>query len=259
MKKKMALALVFCLIITAMVVVNGFSATAPIENEGIFQRVSFIDAQVIASDVNLREGTSLDHKVIGTLDKGTEVKILGKLGNWYAIYVPSKDIVGVSDYKFFKATTETVAINDSTSISAKVAAAAKGFLPAPSIEKDQQTMLDLLNSERKAAGLDPLTLDSSLQKVAGIKAKDMATNEYFEHKSPTYGSPFDLMRRSGVTFKSAGENISGNTSSVAAVEAWMANENHKANILNDNFKHVGIGITNDEKYGKLFVTEFIEK
>lgn len=259
MKKKIALTMVFCLIITGMFVVNGLSAATPTENNGVFQRVSFIDGQVIASDVNFREGTSLEHKVIGTLDKGTAVKILGKLGNWYAIYVPAKETVGVTDSRFIKEVAAATASNDSTSISAKVAAAAKGILPAPSMDKDEQAMLDLLNAERKTAGLEPLSMDSSLQKVARIKAKDMATNEYFDHKSPTYGSPFDLMRRSGVTFKSAGENISGNSSSKAATVAWMSDENHKANVLNGNFKYVGIGIANDIKYGKVFVTEFVEK
>lgn len=259
MKKKVALALVFCIIVTAMIVVTGFSATNPKEEEGIFQRVSFTDAQISASDVNLREGTSLEHKVTCTLDKGTDVKVLGKLGNWYAVYVPSKETVGVTDSKYIKAAGEANASNNATAITAKVAAAAKAIISVPSINKDEQAMLERINEARKDAGLENLQIDSSLQKVAKIKAKDMAENEYFSHKSPTYGSPFDLMRRNGVTFKSAGENISGNESYDAAAKAWMDSDNHKANILNGNYNYVGIGIADDKTYGKIFVTEFIEK
>jgi uncharacterized YkwD family protein len=259
MKKKLTVTLVLSLVITTMVVVNGFSATDTKTADNTQQKVSFVDAEIVASGVNLREGTSLNHKIMGVLEKGTEVKILGKIDNWYAIYVPSKETVGVADSKYIKTAEEKTAGSNALSLSAKVAAASTDNKQEVTIDKDEEEVLNLLNAARKDAGLEPLLLDASLQKVADIKVKDMVTNQYFGHKSPTYGSPFDLMRRSGVAFKSAGENISGNKSGAAAANAWMANENHKANILNSNYKYVGIGVANDDKYGKLYVVEFIQK
>lgn len=259
MRKKLTITLVLSLVITTMLAVNGFSATDTKTADNTPQKASLVDAEIVASGVNLREGTSLNHKVMGVLEKGTEVKILGKIDNWYAIYVPSKETVGVADSKYIKTAAEKKAGSNEVSVSAKVAAATADSKQEVSIDKDEEEVLNLLNAARKDAGLDPLLLDASLQKVADIKVKDMVTNEYFGHKSPTYGSPFDLMKRSGVAFKSAGENISGNKSGAAATNAWMANENHKANILNSEYKYVGIGVANDDKYGKLYVVEFIEK
>lgn len=262
MNKKIAITVTLCLIITTMIVVPGFSASDTNTNDSTFQRVSYIDGQINAEDVNLREGTSTEHKVTCVLDKGTEVKILGRLDNWYALYVPSKKTVGVADSKYVKTLAANKPSEETASIPAKVAAAVKNVVSntaADNLGKEEKSMLDIINAQRKGAGLKSLEIDTSLQKVAQIKAKDIADNDYFDHKSPTYGSPFDLMRRSGIAFKSAGENLSGNESAKAAVRAWMENNNHSANILNANFKYVGIGIADDEKYGKVYVTEFIDK
>lgn len=259
MKKKIAFTLTICLIVTTMIFVTGFSASDTKLSEGIFQRVSFIDGKINAADVNLREGITTEHKVAGVLEKGTDVKILGRLDNWYAIYVPSKKTIGVVDSRFITA-KDTGSSSDSDSVSAKVAANTN--TPAPEstmLDKDEKELLEILNNARKNAGLEPLSVDTSLQKAAEIKAKDMASNNYFGHKSPTYGSPFDLMRRSGIVFKSAGENLAGNDSAREAASTWMDNDNHIANILNADYKYVGIGVTNDDTYGKLFVAEFIEK
>lgn len=262
MNKKIAITLALCLIITTLLVVTGFSATATNANESTFQRVSYIDGLVNAADVNLREGTSTEHKVTCVLDKNTEVKILGKLDNWYALYVPSKKTVGVADSKYIKTLTENKPSEETVSIPAKVVETVKNVVSntsADGLGKEERNMLDIINAQRKNAGVKALEIDAALQKVAQIKAKDLADNDYFDHKSPTYGSPFDLMRRSGIAFKSAGENLSGNESVKAAVSAWMDNNNHSANILNANYKYVGIGMADDEKYGKVYVAEFIEK
>ncbi len=68
-------------------------------------------------------------------------------------------------------------------------------------------VVTLVNKERASAGLSALKSDMLLTKVALDKAKDMYSNNYFDHTSPTYGSPFDMMRAYGVTYSYAGENI----------------------------------------------------
>ena len=100
----------------------------------------------------------------------------------------------------------------------------------------------LVNAERTARGLAPLTVSSSLSDKARIKAQDMASNDYFSHTSPTYGSPFTMMRSLGVSYTSAGENIAkGYTSAEDVVAAWMASPSHRANLLTSRYVTVGIG------------------
>ena len=70
----------------------------------------------------------------------------------------------------------------------------------------------------------------------------MADNDYFSHTSPTYGSPFTMMRSLGVSYTSAGENIAkGYTSAEDVVAAWMASPSHRANLLASRYVTVGIG------------------
>lgn len=136
--------------------------------------------------------------------------------------------------------------------------------PAPTptqstqMSAEKQRMLDLINSERAKAGLSPLRADVKVLEVAQVKSADMAKNNYFSHTSPTYGSPFDMLRKFGVTFSGAAENIALNTSVEAAHTALMASEGHRNNILNPSYNYIGIGIS-DSPRGKIFVQMFIKK
>ena len=121
-------------------------------------------------------------------------------------------------------------------------------VPATAIPSDQllvekQLMLDLINQERVKAGVSPLSFDSKLQEMAQAKSDDMYKNKYFSHTSPTYGSPFDMMKTFGIKFGTAGENIAYDRSVEAAHTALMNSSGHKENILRAAFKKVGIGIT----------------
>ncbi|MNH43142.1 Cysteine-rich secretory protein family protein [compost metagenome] len=75
----------------------------------------------------------------------------------------------------------------------------------------------------------------------------MDVNNYFSHTSPTYGSPFDMMRSFGVKYSYAGENIaSGQRTPQEVMTAWMNSAGHRANILNGNFTKIGVGYVNGE-------------
>ena len=87
----------------------------------------------------------------------------------------------------------------------------------------------------------------------------MVENNYFSHTSPTYGSPFDMMKSYGIKYKAAGENIAGNSSNSGAVNAWMNSEGHKANILSNNYNYTGLAVVSSPKYGKIYVQMFIGK
>ena len=106
-----------------------------------------------------------------------------------------------------------------------------------------QQVLELVNIERSKAGLKPLVLDTKLSYVATEKSKDMAVSDYFSHTSPNYGSPFDMMKEFGITYRTAGENIAmGFRTAETVMDGWMNSPGHKANILDEDFGRIGIGV-----------------
>ncbi|WP_139991997.1 CAP domain-containing protein [Paenibacillus paridis] len=122
-----------------------------------------------------------------------------------------------------------------------------GSTDAGSMSEYQSQVVTLVNQERAKAGLAALKTDALLTKVATAKAKDMDDNNYFSHTSPTYGSPFDMMRSFGVTYSYAGENIaSGQRTPQEVMTAWMNSAGHRANILSQNFTKIGVGYVNGE-------------
>ena len=109
--------------------------------------------------------------------------------------------------------------------------------------KEQVEVLNLVNKERAAQGLKPLTLNKELSRVATLKSKDMNDKNYFDHTSPTYGSPFDMMKTFNISYKAAGENIAmGQRTPSEVMTDWMNSSGHRANILNSNFTELGVGI-----------------
>lgn len=121
----------------------------------------------------------------------------------------------------------------------------------------EQDVIKLVNVERANAGLSPLSYDWELGRVAQYKSQDMHDQKYFSHTSPVYGTPFTMMKNFGISYKSAGENIAqGQTTAKAVVKAWMNSEGHRANILNKNYTHIGVGYVKDGNY---WTQMFIQK
>ena len=113
----------------------------------------------------------------------------------------------------------------------------------------EKEVVRLVNVERRKAGLAPLTEDWQLSRVARYKSEDMRDRGYFSHTSPTYGSPFQMMKSFGSSYRSAGENIAkGQTTPQKVVDAWMNSSGHRANILNSSFTHIGVGYAKDGRY-----------
>lgn len=116
--------------------------------------------------------------------------------------------------------------------------------PAPEYapSKAELRVVELVNIEREKAGLKPLVADPLVGKGARAKSQDMVDNRYFGHTSPTYGSPFDMMKAFGIRYRNAGENIaSGQRTPEAVVKAWMNSPGHRANILSPKYGKIGVG------------------
>ena len=117
------------------------------------------------------------------------------------------------------------------------------------ISQYQLRVLNLVNIEREKSGLHKLGLWNELSNVAMEKSKDMAVFDYFSHTSPNYGSPFDMMKSFGISYRAAGENIAyGQETPEKVVEAWMNSQGHKENILRPEFNKIGIGVYFDQYY-----------
>ena len=113
----------------------------------------------------------------------------------------------------------------------------------------EKEVIRLVNEIRVQNGLKELTYNWELCRVARYKSQDMKDNRYFSHTSPVYGSPFQMMKDFGITYRSAGENIArGQKSPQAVVNAWMNSSGHRANILNSSFTQIGVGYVADGNY-----------
>lgn len=121
----------------------------------------------------------------------------------------------------------------------------------------EQQVLELTNKERAKAGLKPLTMNWEVSRVARIKSEEMRDRNYFSHTSPAYGSPFEMLKKFGINYRSAGENIAkGQTTAQAVMNSWMASEGHRKNILNPNFTQLGVGYAKGSStyWTQIFIT-----
>ena len=219
-----------------------------------YQTVGTPTGLVTASALNVRQGPGTNFKSVALVYKNEYIRLFAKIGDWYVIQTDA-DYIGCVSSKYIKLIypkTRTSGGNNSS-----------GGINTTTTNStwttDELEVFNLINQQRTANGLSALKIDNELQKVARIKAKDMVDNNYFSHTSPTYGSPFDMIKSFGISYKAAGENIAGNSTNKAAVDAWMNSSGHRANILSNSYNYTGVGVVSSPKYGKVYVQMFIGK
>ena len=133
-------------------------------------------------------------------------------------------------------------------------------VPSNHYQSIEQQVVNLVNAERAKAGLKPLKADWELARVARFKSEDMRDNRYFDHNSPIYGTPFQMMKSFGINYRSAGENIAaGQTTAESVMQAWMNSSGHKKNILSPTFTHIGVGYAKGGSYGHYWTQQFMSK
>lgn len=206
----------------------------------------FYNCYVNTNSLNIRSGPGTNYGVVKVVNKGTNLRALGKIKNWYLVQT-NDDVFGMVNGWYISPTNTNNIVNN-TVLENKA---------SETLTNDEKTILNLVNKARKEAGFTELKVDTKLMEVAELKSKDMEDKNYFSHTSPTYGSPFDMMKTFGITYKSAGENIAGYSTAQKAFEGWMNSEGHRANILNSSYNYTGIGIVDSKRYGKLFTQMFI--
>lgn len=120
---------------------------------------------------------------------------------------------------------------------------------ADTVLQYEAEVVRLVNGIRAENGLKALTANWELSRVARYKSEDMARGGYFSHTSPTYGSPFQMIRSFGLSYRSAGENIAyGQRTPAAVVDAWMNSSGHRANILSASYTQIGVGYCAEGRY-----------
>ena len=244
--KKKHILIYFIILIFILIVVN-VSSVFGMQH---YYNVDFSTGLVTATTLNVRSGPGTKYNVVATVKKNEYIRVFAGVGDWYIVQVEG-DYVGAVSKKYVKSIYPGSSSSSSSGSSSETTTS--------TMTSDEQEVFNLINKQRTANGLPALKLDNEVQRVAKIKAQDMVNNNYFSHNSPTYGSPFDMLQSFKISYKTAGENIAGNSSNSGAVNAWMNSSGHKANILNKSFNYTGIGVVNSPKYGKVYVQMFIGK
>lgn len=220
-----------------------------------YYKVDFSTGLVTATTLNVRSGPGTNYGIVATVKKNEYIRVFAGVGDWYIVQVEG-DYVGAVNKKYVKAIYPN---SSNSNNSSNNNSSSNSNSTTTAMTTDEKEVFDLINNQRTQNGLSALKLDTETLRVARIKAQDMVDNNYFSHNSPTYGSPFQMLNSFKISYKTAGENIAGNSSNSSAVTAWMNSSGHKANILNSSFNYTGIGVVKSSRYGKVYVQMFLGK
>lgn len=156
--------------------------------------------------------------------------------------------------------SEIIAANNQISDPSMIMPGQKITVPSiDDVKAIENEVVRLVNVERSQNGLMALTNNWQLARVARYKSTDMAVINYFDHTSPTYGSPFTMMQSFGLKFSAAGENIAlGQRTPAEVMTAWMNSPGHRANILNPSYTNIGVGLAKNSSGVCYWTQEFIK-
>lgn len=260
------------------------------------ENVDFSYLTINNNNCKARTGAGTTYPSVATINAGQKVRALGKLDGWYVVKLPgsgkiacipaanaspSETATGTDANLATGTGTVTPAPTPRTGTgggatgtgtttgggggnaagSGNAAGGAAGGTAGGTgvMNSDEARILQLVNAERTKAGEKPLGSNTDCTKLARMKSQDMVDNNYFSHQSPTYGSPFDMLKSNKVSYMYAGENIAMNQNADAAFKAWMNSEGHKKNILNPNFTELGVGIAPKGNGSNIYTQLFIGK
>lgn len=243
---KNKIAILLCSIILILTV-SLFATSFGMEN---YETVDSSLGIVNTDYLNMRSGSGINFKSIDLLKRNEYVRIFGKIGDWYIVQ-NEKNKIGTVHQKYITLTSEEKAAVTNSEIIEETSSL--------SLTAEESELLSLINDERSKNNLPNLEIDENLQNVARLKAKDLVENSYFSHTSPNLGTPFEMLKNNGISYKTASENIAGNSSISGAIESWIKSEDHKKNILSTDYNYTGISVVDSIAYGKIIVELFIGK
>ena len=105
----------------------------------------------------------------------------------------------------------------------------------------------LINQERQSAGVQPLAINWEVARLARYRAEEMPKLQFFDHNSPMYGNPDDMLENFGIEFNKTGVSIARGAADARRVaHAWLESASHRDKILNETFTHAGVGLSFSE-------------
>lgn len=200
----------------------------------------------------VRGGPSTSFKAYGKLNSGDKVYVIGAINN-FLLVITNNNLVGMirEDLIEYTSNTQEEVVQEQEQN--------PNLTTTPENDANIYYILERINAIRNENGLPALTLDSLITATAQTKARDMVENNYFSHNSPTYGSPFLMMKNAGITYKAAGENIAGNNNLDDAINSFINSPEHSQNILSNAYNYIGIGLEKSDTYGYVIVLMFVGK
>lgn len=248
--KKFILENKITILLISIIIILSISLFATCFGMDAYETVEYAYGIVNTEYLNMRTGSGINFDPITVLRKNEYVRIFAKIGQWYIIQNQSNQIGTVhSDY--ITPTNEQKAASTNTEIITET----ENF----DLTQDESELLSLINTEREKNNLVALKVDKDLQNVARLKANDLVNNNYFSHISPIYGTPFEMLKSNKISYKTASENIAGNSSISNAFNSWMNSESHKSNILSNDYNYTGLAVVDSIAYGKIIVELFVGK
>lgn len=195
------------------------------------ETLDFTVGQVTANKLNIRRGPGITYD-----------NVFAKIGNWYVVQTEN-NIIGAVSSDYVQPCYDKELNIEPTSAEPVAETSTQSVL-----SEDETAFLNAINKLRSENNLPALQIDDNAQNVARLKAQDLVENNYFSHTSEKYGTPFEMLTTNGVTYKTASENIAGNSTLEGAVSSWMSSDSHKNNILSNTFNYTGVAIVNSPQY-----------
>lgn len=187
------------------------------------------------------------------LSEGDNVHIYGKEDNWYIVKTQNNLVGAVSaDYVDCDYEIEKTVETSSTPV-------LDNYMSDTQLSQDERIFLNLINNKRMEKNLLEFEVDQTLLNIARLKCQDIAKNNYFSHISPTYGSLYQMLQNNNFSYSKASENIARAINADTALNNLMNSENHKNNILSENYNYTGVAVVNSINNGKIFVQIFVAK
>ncbi|MBQ7411007.1 MAG: SCP-like extracellular protein [Clostridia bacterium] len=240
----------FIILLISIIIVLTVSLFATCFGMEDYEQLDYSLGIVNTEYLNMRTGAGINFNSITVLEKNDYVRIFGKIGEWYIIQ-NEKNQIGTAHIDYITPTDEQKAAVSNTETIDSVSTL--------NLTEDENELLNLINAEREKNNLSAFKIDESLQNVARLKAQDLVENNYFSHISPTYGTPFEMLRNNQISYKTASENIAGNPSISGALDSWLNSDSHKKNILSNDYNYTGLAVVDSIAYGKIIVQLFVGK
>lgn len=240
----------FIILLISIIIVLAVSLFATCFGMEDYEQLDYSLGIVNTEYLNMRTGAGINFNSITVLEKNDYVRIFGKIGEWYIIQ-NEKNQIGTAHIDYITPTDEQKAAVSNTETIENISSL--------NLTEDENELLNLINAERERNNLSAFKIDESLQNVARLKAQDLVENNYFSHISPTYGTPFEMLRNNQISYKTASENIAGNPSISGALNSWLNSDSHKKNILSNDYNYTGLAVVDSIAYGKIIVQLFVGK